>query len=168
LTERNNSDGTPHDSRRRASARMPRGRCTTSPFGEHGQTVAAREDRESFIARLDAPGTLHHVMVRVVERRAIFRDNVIARSSRPARTRRRPGNGTGSWANLERRRRLQRPLLFCHLWRHDCPHRHRRDARVLPDVCREWHPIPWADRHTSRALACLQCPPGRSPRPAAP
>jgi len=40
LTERNNSDGVPHDSRRRASARMPRQ------------------------ARLDAPGTPHHVILR--------------------------------------------------------------------------------------------------------
>ena len=40
LTERNNSDGGPHDSRRRASARMPRQ------------------------ARLDAPGTLHRVILR--------------------------------------------------------------------------------------------------------
>ena len=40
MTERNNSDGVPHDSRRRASARMPRQ------------------------ARLDAPGTLHHVILR--------------------------------------------------------------------------------------------------------
>jgi hypothetical protein len=27
-------------------------RCTTSSSGEHGQMVAAREDRESFLARL--------------------------------------------------------------------------------------------------------------------
>ena len=40
LTERNTSDGVPHDSRRRASARMPRQ------------------------ARLAAPGTLHHVILR--------------------------------------------------------------------------------------------------------
>jgi hypothetical protein len=31
---------------------MPRGHCTTSSSGEHGQMVAAREDRESFLARL--------------------------------------------------------------------------------------------------------------------
>ena len=40
LTERNNSDGVPHHSRRRAGARMPRQ------------------------ARLDAPGILHHVILR--------------------------------------------------------------------------------------------------------
>jgi len=40
LTERNNSDGVPHDSRRRASARIPRQ------------------------ARLDAPGTPHQVILR--------------------------------------------------------------------------------------------------------
>ena len=40
MTERNNSDGVPHDSRQRASARMPRQ------------------------ARLAAPGTLHHVILR--------------------------------------------------------------------------------------------------------
>ena len=31
---------------------MPRGHCTTSSSGEHGQMVAAPEDRESFLARL--------------------------------------------------------------------------------------------------------------------
>ena len=31
---------------------MPRGHRTTSPSGEDGQMVAAREDRESFLARL--------------------------------------------------------------------------------------------------------------------
>ena len=31
---------------------MPRGHRTTSSSGEHGQMVAAREDRESFLARL--------------------------------------------------------------------------------------------------------------------
>jgi len=31
---------------------MPRGHRTTSSPGEHGQMVAAREDRESFLARL--------------------------------------------------------------------------------------------------------------------
>jgi len=31
---------------------MPRGHSTTSSSGEHGQMVAAHEDRESFLARL--------------------------------------------------------------------------------------------------------------------
>ena len=31
---------------------MPRGHRTLSSSGEHGQMVAAREDRESFLARL--------------------------------------------------------------------------------------------------------------------
>ena len=31
---------------------MPRGHCTTSSSGEHGQIVAGREDRESFLGRL--------------------------------------------------------------------------------------------------------------------
>jgi len=31
---------------------MPRGHRTTSSSGEHGQMVAAREDRESFLAHL--------------------------------------------------------------------------------------------------------------------
>jgi len=31
---------------------MPRGHSTTSSSGEHGQMVAAREDCESFLARL--------------------------------------------------------------------------------------------------------------------
>ena len=31
---------------------LPRGHSTTSSSGEHGQMVAAREDRESFLARL--------------------------------------------------------------------------------------------------------------------
>jgi hypothetical protein len=31
---------------------MPRGHRTTSSSGEHGQMVATREDRESFLARL--------------------------------------------------------------------------------------------------------------------
>jgi len=31
---------------------MPRGHSTTSSSGEHGQMVAGREDRESFLARL--------------------------------------------------------------------------------------------------------------------
>ena len=34
---------------------MHRGHCTTSSSGEHGQMVAAREDRESFLARLGLP-----------------------------------------------------------------------------------------------------------------
>ena len=35
-------------------------------------------------ARLDAPGTLHHVMVRGLERRPIFRDDADRRTSSPA------------------------------------------------------------------------------------
>ena len=34
---------------------MPRGHSTTSSSGEHRQMVAAREDRESFLARLGLP-----------------------------------------------------------------------------------------------------------------
>ncbi|MFI5341562.1 MAG: hypothetical protein ACHQ7N_17205 [Candidatus Methylomirabilales bacterium] len=50
MTEGNNFDGLPHDSTRRASARIPRR------------------------AQLDAPGTLHHVILRGIERGQIVAD----------------------------------------------------------------------------------------------
>ena len=61
MTERNNFDGVPHDSTRRASARMPRKAQLDAPGTPHhvilrgierGQIVADCEDRESFLARL--------------------------------------------------------------------------------------------------------------------
>jgi len=45
-------DGGPARGRHDRHGWMPRGHCTTSSSGEHGQMVAAREDRESFLARL--------------------------------------------------------------------------------------------------------------------
>jgi hypothetical protein len=72
-------------------------------------------------AGLDAPNTLHQVMVRGIERTTVFRHDAdradffgggrLSCTRRPAGGRPRPGSGRSSWRTLARRHRLERPLI---------------------------------------------------------